>query len=271
MNKKLIFAVLAIVCCFCMLVSGTVSQSASKPPFMVVRGLNSGIYYRLFNEATSTWGEWVELPGKTSDSPGAAYVGDELCVVVRGLDGWSLWQGFVNVDTGAFSGWTRVSGATLSAPELGSASSACELEPSGYISVPAAAFRPHYSTDVVFTGFATLRNMDTKTVYFSAGVQLPQGAVITNITVYWTDWDPGTDLRCELLGIRGGTGYVMASVYSTGSAGEGSTVDTSVVSSLATVDNGMYAYGLEVTIPAVADPDDLYFRSPVLIGFEYPT
>ncbi|MDX1814228.1 MAG: hypothetical protein R3319_05505, partial [Candidatus Bathyarchaeia archaeon] len=123
MKRKLVFAVFAIVCLAAMLVSGTLSAGVDddQPPFMVVRGSNNVVYYRLFDEATSTWGSWVALPGRTLDSPSAAYIGDQLCVVVRGMDGSSLWQGFVNVDTGAFSGWTFISGSTPSAVELGSA------------------------------------------------------------------------------------------------------------------------------------------------------
>jgi hypothetical protein len=123
MKRKLVFAVLAIVCLAAMLVAGTASPGADNYSFMVVRGSNNGIYYRLHNEATGVWGSWVQLPGSTIDSPGAAYVGGQLCVVVRGMDGSSLWQGYVNVDTGAFSGWTQVSGSSPSAPELGSATS----------------------------------------------------------------------------------------------------------------------------------------------------
>ena len=123
MNRKLVFAVLTIVCLAGVLVSVTLSVGVyDQPSYLVVRGNDNGIYYRLFNEATSTWGSWIKLPGATSDSPSAAYVGDQLCVIVRGTDGSSLWQGFINVGTGAFSGWTLLSGATPSAPELGSAS-----------------------------------------------------------------------------------------------------------------------------------------------------
>jgi hypothetical protein len=123
MNRKWVFAVISIVCLVGMLVSVTLSVGVyDHPSYLVVRGSDNGIYYRLFNEASGTWGEWTKLPGSTCDSPSAAYVGDQLSVIVRGIDGTSLWQGFVNVETGAFSGWTQLSGSTLSAPELGSAS-----------------------------------------------------------------------------------------------------------------------------------------------------
>jgi hypothetical protein len=61
-------------------VSITIRPSASL--FLVVRGQDNGIYYRIHNESTSTWNAWEKLPGATLDSPAAAIVGNQLHVVV---------------------------------------------------------------------------------------------------------------------------------------------------------------------------------------------
>jgi len=88
--------------------------------YLVVRGLDNGIYYRVYSSATSSWGSWVRLPGSTCDSPAAAVMSNRLHLVVRGLDGISLYHGYVDLSTGAFSGWTKISGSTPSTPTLAS-------------------------------------------------------------------------------------------------------------------------------------------------------
>ena len=85
---------------------------------LVVRGMDSRIYYRVWNG--TGWHGWNVLPGSTVDSPAAAMLGNQLNIVVRGSDGNSLWYGYLtNVsDPSSFSGWTLLSGATSSAPTL---------------------------------------------------------------------------------------------------------------------------------------------------------
>ena len=94
----------------------------SPPPpqvaYLVVRGSNNGIYYRIYNSEEETWGNWNALPGSTLDTPAAAFCGDELHVVVRGMDGASLYHGCVDLLTDEFSGWSWVSGSTPSMPRL---------------------------------------------------------------------------------------------------------------------------------------------------------
>ena len=99
--------------------------SASTPltqsnAYLVVRGLDNLIYYRMFNSTSSVWGDWEDLVGSTCDSPAAVICEDELHIVVRGSDGESLWHGCLTdpADTESFSGWTCISGATDSAPTL---------------------------------------------------------------------------------------------------------------------------------------------------------
>ena len=98
-----------------------VTSSVPESPVslhLVVRGSNNGIYYRTCNVEEDTWGGWTALPGSTGDTPAAAVCGSELHIVVRGMDGSSLYHGFVDLSTGTFSGWTMMSGATPSIPRL---------------------------------------------------------------------------------------------------------------------------------------------------------
>ena len=86
--------------------------------FLVVRGMDDRIYY-MNRMCDSNWGSWKYLPsGTTLDRPAAAILENNLHIVVRGMDGASLWHGIVNLSSEAFSGWTRIPGATPSAPEL---------------------------------------------------------------------------------------------------------------------------------------------------------
>jgi hypothetical protein len=89
--------------------------------YLVVRGMNNRIYFRSYDCASDTWEQWNAVPtGAMCDSPAAAMVGGDLHVVVRGMDEYSLWHGTLTnpADPESFSGWTRLSDATSSAPTL---------------------------------------------------------------------------------------------------------------------------------------------------------
>lgn len=94
---------------------------------LVVRGSNNLIYYRTYNVTTSSWTSWNALPGATCDSPAATVTGNELQIVVRGVDGSTLWHGYVNLVGGGFSGWALLSGSSPSAPTLTSNSTHLSL------------------------------------------------------------------------------------------------------------------------------------------------
>jgi len=89
--------------------------SAFSGVLLIARGLGDDIWiYPL------TWPDasWINMPGLTVDAPAAAAVGDEVHIVVRGLDGCSLWHGVLDVSTWSFTGWNSIHGATDSTPEL---------------------------------------------------------------------------------------------------------------------------------------------------------
>ena len=96
----------------------SVSPTSTQETHLVVRGSDDGIYYRPYNSAEETWGNWIALPGSTCDSPAAAVYDGKLYLVVRGMDGNSLWYGWINLADDSFSGWTGLSGATPSKPTL---------------------------------------------------------------------------------------------------------------------------------------------------------
>ncbi|MEM4913399.1 MAG: hypothetical protein QW579_04275, partial [Desulfurococcaceae archaeon] len=58
------------------------------------------------------------IPGATIDSPAVAYLDGKLHLVVRGLDGYTIWHGVVELPHFNFIGWNQVNGLTNSAPEL---------------------------------------------------------------------------------------------------------------------------------------------------------
>ncbi|MEM1686931.1 MAG: NosD domain-containing protein, partial [Zestosphaera sp.] len=82
---------------------------------LVIRDFNGGLWIGLLNGSSV---KWVSIPGATIDSPAAAYLDGELHLVVRGLDGYTIWHGVVELPDFSFRGWSQVSGLTNSTPKL---------------------------------------------------------------------------------------------------------------------------------------------------------
>jgi len=89
--------------------------SSTSGVYWTVRGADSHIYY-----AVDLSGSWITLLGTTPDSPAAAVCGGVLHFTVRGSDN-RVYYGYVTLSTKIFSGWTRLSGTTRSAPALATA------------------------------------------------------------------------------------------------------------------------------------------------------
>jgi hypothetical protein len=86
--------------------------SSSDSLCLVVRGMDNAIYYRNYTGSSDSWGGWSAVPtGATNDGPAATMPSDKLYIVVRGLDGSSLWfwDG---------TSWDLLSGSTPSPPTL---------------------------------------------------------------------------------------------------------------------------------------------------------
>jgi hypothetical protein len=95
----------------------TANQATNKL-YLAVRGFDNKIYWRTYDGPTDTWGSWGMVPtGATCDGIGATVIGETLHVVVRGMDGYTIWHGIVDL-TDNFPGWTLISGATPSVPTL---------------------------------------------------------------------------------------------------------------------------------------------------------
>lgn len=92
----------------------------SVPSYLVVRGLDNRTYYTIYQTSSNSWSSWYALPGATCDSPAAVMFQGQLCIVVRGMDGNTLWYGSLTnpSDPTSFSGWNLLDGATNSAPAL---------------------------------------------------------------------------------------------------------------------------------------------------------
>ncbi len=94
------------------------SVQASQRAYLSVRGVDNSIYYREYDEGSNTWNAWNLLPGATIASPAACVFEGKLHLVVLGIDGTTLWHGYVNLENNQFSGWQVLSGVTNSAPIL---------------------------------------------------------------------------------------------------------------------------------------------------------
>jgi len=142
------------------------------------------------------------------------------------------------------------------------------FEPTGYISVSAAAFWSN-SDDAWIGGY--LENRGTSDVYFYGSVQLPHGVTVTNVTFYWHDEDTSDNITFYLLRLSPTDTalYAMSSGTSTGSGGYGSTTDESI--GYPTIDNSIYSYVFWVQIPVPAPEYASLRYMHGTIGFAYPT
>jgi parallel beta-helix repeat protein len=86
--------------------------------YLVVRGNDNQIYYRLYNSTINFWDPWSVLPGLTVDRPAAAVCSGKLYLIVRGAENSGLWFGSVNLTNRVFLGWSPLAGVTESAPTM---------------------------------------------------------------------------------------------------------------------------------------------------------
>lgn len=93
------------------------SSETDLKMYLAVRGLDNRVYYNVWNDVG--WTGWTVLTsGATCDGPGVTVLDAKLSIVVRGLDGLSLWDGQIALSDNSFSGWTALDGATESAAPL---------------------------------------------------------------------------------------------------------------------------------------------------------
>ena len=103
------------------LVGGSTESLPSLTAFdskleLVVRGLDNGIYYNTYDIG---WVGWTLLSsGLTCDGVATTVIGNYLHIIVRGLDGNSLWHNNVNLSTSEESNWKFLTGITPSSPTI---------------------------------------------------------------------------------------------------------------------------------------------------------
>lgn len=138
----------------------------------------------------------------------------------------------------------------------------------GYVSVPASAFVPRYSTNSVRIDDSLWNYEDSGYVHFFGSVQLPHGSTVKNVTFYWFDGGDSV-IYCNMYRNYPGIHQLMAANFSTGSGGEGSNYDDSI--DYATVDNHQYAYFLYIEIPESPPTHDHYKFRYAVIEYELPS
>ncbi len=117
----------------------------------------------------------------------------------------------------------------------------------GYIAVPAAAFRPWMEGYVFKNAGRSLKNVNDTSDFYFAPVQLPHGATVTKLTFYWFDTTSATGSATLRRSPHDGSYSIMAGALTSGSAGNGSSYDGAI--DFATIDNTSYAYYLLWDLP----------------------
>lgn len=112
----------------------------------------------------------------------------------------------------------------------------------GYYTAGSADFTASYPEDTDYVIGGGVFTTGASAVVFLAPVHLPQGATVTSVTHKYIDNSVGEDNQCTL-SRRTMSGYTevdMATVWSSGSPGSGSTTDTTI--DYAVIDNTLYTY-----------------------------
>jgi hypothetical protein len=117
----------------------------------------------------------------------------------------------------------------------------------GYVSVSAAAFTPYSHLSVFGKSDRIETTYSGGWSIFYAPVQLPHGSYVTKLTFYWKDESTTYDATLSLVRNElNDNSNVMATVTSTGDAGNGSGYDDTI--GYSTVDNSSYAFHLNLVI-----------------------
>jgi hypothetical protein len=134
----------------------------------------------------------------------------------------------------------------------------------GYVSVPAAAFRPGSNAHDYFnTGWSAGAGVLTGSALLFAPVQLPHGATVTKVTLYFYDGDTSDELTVELF--RSDHDQSPNSMAVVNSVNPGSSeYDDSI--NYATIDNSLYSYYMKLT----ARSTSMWLNS-VIIEYTFPT
>jgi hypothetical protein len=160
---------------------------------------------------------------------------------------------------------TRMTTLNTSLVELQSRVAALETRTpkKGYISVPPAAFTPMFTTVTYEKYPGYIRGSGN----FLAPVQLPNGAIVTKMSVSLTDSSTTGQIEVNLIRAREQTNYYMANVITSFSGTPGQTTLFDDTIDYAQVDNQDYCYTLRLFF--TYETNDLVLHS-VFIEYEYP-
>jgi len=93
--------------------AGVYKVSTTVDVISVVRGMDNSVYYK-----TCLTCSYIKLSGSTSDSPSAVYLNGKLYIAVRGMDGSSIYFGFLSSIGSSSISWQKLPGSTPSRPSL---------------------------------------------------------------------------------------------------------------------------------------------------------
>ena len=142
----------------------------------------------------------------------------------------------------------------------------------GYIMLHASAFRPTTNDLQYIIGLViqTLPTSPVTSYRYTAPVELPQGATIKQVTLYFRDNDPAQSVNVTLwqMGLPGSSALGLATVSSPVAGTTGDTFVQKTLTSSPVVDNQANAYYLDLTLPPNPAINTI-FVSGVRIDFQY--
>lgn len=141
----------------------------------------------------------------------------------------------------------------------------------GFIMIHPTAFVPMYSTqEYAFNiGGGALYNTGSSDSYYEAAVNLPHGAKITKVVVYYYDNSPTKDVWVLLAAISMDDSILPAMAWfeSSGADSNNRVMENTTISP-DIIDNQSYAYWIEVGLPG-GQSTNLMIRG-IRIDFSYP-
>lgn len=160
--------------------------------------------------------------------------------------------------------------ATGAAPASGRASAPGAPVPGGpgYVSLNGLSFRTFSAnTSYTYVGACLYYSGGSSFDYFAAPIQVPNGATLSQVVVYYKDGDAGHDLQLLLQRIPLGesTGDTLATVVSSGSVAGPRIASTAVISS-PLVDLSANSYLLQASLPASSGVE----LCGVRVDYDYP-
>jgi hypothetical protein len=140
----------------------------------------------------------------------------------------------------------------------------------GFIMVHPTAFIPMLSTwDYAFGSGGSLYNPGSSDSYYEAAVNLPHGAKITKVVVYYYDDISTEDIWVVLVGISMDEPELrILAQFATSGADPTNRVMEDTTITADTIDNQSYAYWIEVYIPG-SQSLNLIFRG-IRIDYSFP-